>query len=78
MNNPEITADEIVQFFHNAASKIKEADWDDVDIDDEDPQTIYIAETTMEYALSVGAVPAADEELIDHDDWAAIEADPEE
>ncbi len=75
MNNNEITLDEAVQSFQAATSKLEVQDWEDVDTDDEDPNAVYVMESTMEYAESIGAIPATEEDFAAHGDWAAIESE---
>ncbi|OOR87102.1 hypothetical protein B0181_11035 [Moraxella caviae] len=52
-------------------------DWDDVDVDDEDPMAVMVLEVSAEYAESVGAEAADEDDFATHGDWEAIEGEEE-
>lgn len=61
--------DALVSFQKATSPNSKEQDWNDVDDGDEDPTAVLVLEVSTEYAESVGATAADEDDLIAHGDW---------
>lgn len=74
----DLTLEDALASFRTATMpSLEEQDWDDVDIDDEDPEAVLVLEVSAEYAESVGAEAADEDDFAAHGDWEAIQGEEE-
>lgn len=74
----DLTLDDALASFRTATMpSLEEQDWDDVDIDDEDPEAVLVLEVSAEYAESIGAEAADEDDFATHGDWEAIKGEEE-
>ncbi|MDH2274258.1 hypothetical protein [Moraxella porci] len=74
----DLTLEDVLASFQAATMpSLEEQDWDDVDIDDENPEAVLVLEVSAEYAKSVGAEAADEDDFATHGDWEAIEGEEE-
>lgn len=72
----DLSLDDAIASFQMATTpSLEEQDWVDVDADDEDPTTVLVVEVSDDYAESVGAEAADEDDFAAHGDWEAIEGE---
>ncbi|WP_432481056.1 hypothetical protein [Moraxella sp. ZY200743] len=69
----DLTIDDTVASFRRTTTPaLIERCWNDVDIDDEDPTAVLVLEVSSEYAESIGAEAADEDDFAAHGDWDII------